>query len=37
MLLMGITGIGFNVFMPLFTIVNVFLTNKGMKNHIVNY
>lgn len=37
MLPMGITGIGFNVFMPLFTIADVILTNNGMKNHIVNY
>lgn len=36
MLPMGITGICFNVFMPLFTIVDVFLTNNGMKIHIVN-
>lgn len=36
MLPMGITEIYFNVFMPLFTVVDVFLTNNGMKIHIVN-
>jgi len=35
MLPLGITRFSFNIFMPLFKNVDIFLTNDGMKIHIV--